>query len=162
MVVRGLVAHAGRRRNLLGKRSPARFVVEKPASAYAEALRSTFTAITLGMLDQPPRVVMVTSSLPSEGKSTFACSLAGLMARSNPQKKVVVVDCDLRRSSVAATLGVPKDEGWLFSSCVCLGYPTGRWGVAARRPVQEVSFRNRWGAPVGFEVDAPLWSPDGR
>ena len=33
--------------------------------------------------------------------------------------------------------------------------------IAARRPVHEVSFRNRWGAPVGFEVPEPLWSPDG-
>lgn len=105
----GMVPSLGR--TLLGNRNPARFVIEKPASAYAEALRSTFTAISLGMLDQPPRVVMVTSSLPGEGKSTFACSLAGLTARSNPDKKVVVVDCDLRRSSVATTLGVAKEEG---------------------------------------------------
>ncbi len=54
-------------------------------------------------------------------------------------------------------LGVPKEEGWLFSSCVTFGYPTGRWGVAPRRPVHEVSFRNRWGTPVGFEVNEALW-----
>jgi nitroreductase len=61
---------------------------------------------------------------------------------------------------VLAILGVPKEEGWLFSSCVTFGYPTGRWGVAPRRPVHEVSFRNAWGAPLGFEVDAPLWPLD--
>ncbi len=54
-------------------------------------------------------------------------------------------------------LGVPKEEGWLFSSCVTFGYPTGRWGVAPRRPVHEVSFRNRWGTPVGFEINEALW-----
>ena len=48
---------------------------------------------------------------------------------------------------VLEILGVPKQEGWLFSSCVTFGYPTGRWGVAPRRPVHEVSFRNRWGTP---------------
>jgi nitroreductase len=58
-------------------------------------------------------------------------------------------------------LGVPRDEGWLMACCVSFGYPTGRWGVAARRPVHEVSYRNRWGDPVGFEVPTPLWSPDG-
>lgn len=63
---------------------------------------------------------------------------------------------------VLEILGVPKVEGWLFSSCVCLGYPTGRWGVAARRPVHEVSFRNQWGDPVGFEVPDPLWPPTGQ
>jgi nitroreductase len=35
----------------------------------------------------------------------------------------------------------------------------GRWGVAPRRPVHEVSYRNHWGTDVGFTVDAPLWSP---
>ena len=37
------------------------------------------------------------------------------------------------------------------------GYPTGRWGVAPRRPVHEVSFRNTWGTPLGFEVPQALW-----
>ena len=54
-------------------------------------------------------------------------------------------------------LGVPRDEHWVMACCVSFGYPTGRWGVAPRRPVHEVSFRNRWGSPVGFTVDQPLW-----
>lgn len=54
-------------------------------------------------------------------------------------------------------LGVPRDEHWVMACCVSFGYPTGRWGVATRRPVQDVSYRNRWGDPVGFSVDAPLW-----
>jgi capsular exopolysaccharide synthesis family protein len=98
-------------RSTLGKLMPARFAIEKMTSAYAEALRSAYTAMTLGTLDRPPRVVMVTSSLPAEGKSTFACSLAGLVARANGDKKILVMDCDLRRSSVAGTLGVTRTEG---------------------------------------------------
>ncbi len=58
-------------------------------------------------------------------------------------------------------LGVPTDEQWVMACCVSFGYPTGRWGVAPRRPVHEVAFRNRWGAPVGFTVHEPLWSPPG-
>ena len=54
-------------------------------------------------------------------------------------------------------LGIPSDGQWLMACCVSFGYPTGRWGVAPRRPVHEVSFRNRWGEPVGFDVPAPLW-----
>lgn len=56
-------------------------------------------------------------------------------------------------------LGVPPGEGWIMACCVSFGYPTGRWGVAARRPVHEVAFRNRWSAAVGFEVPEPLWPP---
>lgn len=58
---------------------------------------------------------------------------------------------------VLAILGVPADEGWIMAGCVSLGYPTGKWGVAARQPAHEVSFRNSWGADVGFRDDEPLW-----
>ena len=57
-------------------------------------------------------------------------------------------------------LGVPADKGWVMACCVSFGYPTGRWGVAPRRPVHEVSYRNQWGSPVGFEIDEPLWRPE--
>lgn len=105
----GMIPRIGRGK--LGQFTPARFAIENPTSAYAEALRSAFTAIALGSLDKPPRIILVTSSVPGEGKSTFACSLAGLMARSNPDKRIVVVDCDLRRSSVVPSLGVPETGG---------------------------------------------------
>lgn len=56
-------------------------------------------------------------------------------------------------------LAVPENEGWVVACCVSLGYPTGRWGVAARRPVHEVAYRNSWGTDLGFVVSEPLW-PD--
>jgi nitroreductase len=62
-----------------------------------------------------------------------------------------------RHDEMFAALGVPTEEGWICACCVSFGYPTGRWGVAERRPVDEVSYRNRWGDPVGFEVPKPLW-----
>ncbi|MGO4441719.1 nitroreductase family protein [Mycobacterium sp. 2YAF39] len=59
-------------------------------------------------------------------------------------------------------LGVPVGEGWKMSAMLTLGYPRGRWGVAANRhPVHEVSSRNRWDAPFGVEVPQPLWPPLG-
>ena len=54
-------------------------------------------------------------------------------------------------------LGVPEDQGWILSGTVSFGYPTGTWGVAQRRPVHEVAYRNTWGTAVGFEVTEPLW-----
>jgi nitroreductase len=57
-------------------------------------------------------------------------------------------------------LGVPPDKGWIMSCCVSFGYPTGRWGVAPRRPAHEVAYRNSWGTPLGIEIPEPLWSPD--
>ena len=58
-------------------------------------------------------------------------------------------------------LGVPPGQGWTMACCVSFGYPTGRWGVAPRRPVQDVAYRNHWGTAVGFEITEPLWSPGG-
>jgi nitroreductase len=58
-------------------------------------------------------------------------------------------------------LDVPDGEGWKMSAMLALGYPRGKWGVATnRRPVHEVSSRNRWDAPFGVEVPQPLWPPD--
>ena len=59
---------------------------------------------------------------------------------------------------VKEILGVPAEGGWNFNACVTFGYPTGRWGVAPRRPVHEVSFRNSWDGDLGFEIPEPLWS----
>jgi nitroreductase len=59
---------------------------------------------------------------------------------------------------VLEILDVPRDENWVMACCVSFGYPTGRWGVAPRRPVHQVSYRNQWGTTVGFTVDEPLWS----
>jgi nitroreductase len=60
---------------------------------------------------------------------------------------------------VMELLGVPTEEGWQMTAMLALGHPRGRWAVAAnRRPVEEVSSRNRWGQDFGLEVPAPLWS----
>ena len=44
-----------------------------------------------------------------------------------------------------------------MAGCVTFGYPTGRWGVAERMPVEDVTFQNQWGAPLAFGVDGPLY-----
>jgi nitroreductase len=54
-------------------------------------------------------------------------------------------------------LGVPKDAGWYLHGVVTMGYPTGKWGVGARKPVHEVAARNSWQGDLGFTVPEPLW-----
>lgn len=63
----------------------------------------------------------------------------------------------LRPAETLAILGVPPGHGWELACCVSLGYPTGRWGIAVRRPVHEVTYRNSWGSDLGFRVPDPLW-----
>jgi nitroreductase len=59
---------------------------------------------------------------------------------------------------VRAILGVP-DDSWHNACMVSFGYPTGRWGVAERLPVDKVAARNSWVGELGFSVPEPLWSP---
>jgi nitroreductase len=54
-------------------------------------------------------------------------------------------------------LGVPKDAGWYLHGVIPMGYPSGKWGVAARRPIHEVAARNSWQGDLGFTVPEPLW-----
>ncbi|MBX3489221.1 MAG: polysaccharide biosynthesis tyrosine autokinase [Parvibaculum sp.] len=89
-----------------GREGPHGYLLRKPLSSYSEAFRSLRTALTLSNVDHPPRVVLFTSALPGEGKTTAAVSFAISGARAG--LRTVVVDCDLRRPKVAAALGLPK------------------------------------------------------
>lgn len=60
-------------------------------------------------------------------------------------------------NEVMDILGVPKDAGWVMHGVVAMGYPLGRWGVGARKPVHEVAARNSWEGDLGFAVPEPLW-----
>lgn len=62
------------------------------------------------------------------------------------------------RDDALAVLGTTAEESGQLLGCITFGYPLGRWGVAARNPISEVMFRNRWGNPLGIDVPAPLWS----
>jgi succinoglycan biosynthesis transport protein ExoP len=70
-------------------------VISKPTSAFAEAIRGLKLGIQLSNVDKPPKVILVTSSVPAEGKSTIGISLA--RAASAGGLKTVIVDCDMRR-----------------------------------------------------------------
>lgn len=82
-------------------------VVNKPTSSFAEAMRSLHLGIKLSNVDTPPRCVIITSSVPGEGKTTLAFSLARLAAQSG--LRTVLVDGDLRRPKVASVLKSPED-----------------------------------------------------
>ncbi len=60
-------------------------------------------------------------------------------------------------NEVMEILGVPKDAGWQMHGVVPMGYPLGKWGVGARKPVHEVAARNSWEGDLGFTVPEPLW-----
>ena len=86
---------------------------------------------------------------------------AQLAARAEGVGSTLTTFLNRQRDAVFPILGVPEDEGWQMYGCLTMGYPTGRWGVAARRPAHEVAGRNTWAGPLGADLSQPLWSPDG-
>jgi polysaccharide biosynthesis transport protein len=84
---------------------PHQYPARKPRSAYAEAIRAVHVGLQFAQLDRPPRVVLVTSSLPGEGKTTLALSLAAASAAAG--HPTIVLDLDLRHPSVRRAAGQP-------------------------------------------------------
>ena len=78
-------------------------------STSAEALRQLRTNLQFLDVDNPPRVLVITSAVPSEGKSTTAVNLALALAEAG--HSVVVVEGDLRRPRVGKYLGVIGSVG---------------------------------------------------
>ncbi len=92
-------------------RSVEDYVIDKPHSAYSEALRTVRTAIHFSNVDNPPKTVMVTSSMPKEGKTSFCLSMGRALAKGG--NKILLIDADLRRPRVADILNLNKKNGGL-------------------------------------------------
>ncbi len=90
-----------------------------PKSPTAEAYRILRTNIQFSSLDNPPRTLVVTSSNPSEGKSTTLANLAVVMAQQG--QRVVVVDTDLRRPTQHHLFQVPNNVG--LTNALLLEHP---------------------------------------
>ncbi|MEQ8843082.1 MAG: nitroreductase family protein [Acidimicrobiales bacterium] len=105
-----------------------------------------------------PLLLFAFDQFDTSGGSIFpAVWNAMLQARADEVGSSLTSVLVFKNEETLDVLGVPKDEGWRMACCVPFGYPTGKWGVAKRRPAHEVSYRNTWGTPVGFEIDEPLW-----
>lgn len=76
---------------------------DAPQSLFAEAIKTIRTGILLSGIDYPKKTLVVTSSLPGEGKSTVAIDLALAHAQT---KRVLLIDADMRRPSIAKVLGL--------------------------------------------------------
>lgn len=88
---------------------PSRYLIVKPLSRYAEAIRAIRVGVQMADVDNPAKVVLVTSSVPLEGKSTLTQSLA--FSAEKAGQKVLLIDGDLRHPSASKYFGLEGKSG---------------------------------------------------
>jgi exopolysaccharide transport family protein len=83
--------------------------VTQPKSTASESYRGIRTSLFFSAADNSPRVVLVTSAAPAEGKTMTAANVAVTMAQAG--NRVLVIDCDMRRPRMHRMFNVPRDRG---------------------------------------------------
>ncbi|MDE1178853.1 MAG: polysaccharide biosynthesis tyrosine autokinase [Edaphobacter sp.] len=89
--------------------------ISDPRSRYAEAYRTLRNSVLLSSIDNPPRIVLISSSLPREGKSSTSINYAVVLAQKGA--RVLVLDADLRRPRLHVDFNVSNVNGisdWLI------------------------------------------------
>lgn len=82
----------------------ARLFLDDAHSHFSEAIRTARTGIMLSSLDVKHKILLITSCLPGEGKTTVSVNLALAHAQT---KKTLLIDADMRRSQVSRSMGIP-------------------------------------------------------
>lgn len=88
------------------EQTPLQYLKDYRNSFFSESIRSIRTAVLLSGLDDPYKVIVVTSSVPGEGKSTVAMTMAYSLGEMH---KVLLIDADMRRPTVGKTWGMERD-----------------------------------------------------
>ena len=83
------------RRRWSVKRNPETMVLQQPSSAFSETIRGLYTSLMLSRGAGAPKILLIASAMPKEGKSSTVLALGRMMASCG--KSVVIVDCDLHR-----------------------------------------------------------------
>ena len=89
--------------------SPALVTYARPKSEAAEAYRALRTSILLSSFGAPPKVILVTSALPQEGKTTISANSALVLAQRG--SRVLLIDADLRRPGIDKLFGFRSRGG---------------------------------------------------
>jgi polysaccharide biosynthesis transport protein len=89
---------------------------QQPRSPISEAYRAMRTSLLLSQPEHPPQVILLTSALPREGKTTASVNLAVTLAQLGD--RTILVDADLRKPGVLRALNFPSVPERGLSSCL--------------------------------------------
>jgi len=78
-----------------------RIFLDDPQTSFSEAIRTIRSGVMLSVIDSPKKIVLVTSSVPEEGKTTVAANLAFALGQ---VKKTLLIDADMRRPKIGRVL----------------------------------------------------------
>ncbi|GAB5447641.1 GumC family protein [Gymnodinialimonas sp.] len=93
-----------------GRKQALQYLKEKPNSVFSEAVRNLRTSILMVNPDKEPQVVLVTSSIPGEGKTTLSLALARYMG-SLEGRRVLLLEADIRRQTLRAYVEEDRPQG---------------------------------------------------
>lgn len=96
--------------SIVSQKERALYAHTRPRSAIGEALRSIRTNVLFRVGNKHPKTLLMTSSVPQEGKSFLSSNLAAIMAM--PGTRVLLIDADLRRPSVHRIFDMANETGF--------------------------------------------------
>ncbi len=89
--------------------SIASMIIENPSSLVAENFKALRTSLFLSSAETPPKIIMVTSMTPGEGKSSISTGLAAVISQTG--KKVLLIDGDMRRPTIHKVFSLDHTTG---------------------------------------------------
>ena len=117
-------------------------IIDKPNSSFGEEIKKVRTNLMFSNVNDDIKVVMITSSIPGEGKSFISTNLAVAFAQAN--EKVLLVDCDLRKGRLKKIFDIPPEEKGLSDLLI-----NKNWKEEYKSYIQKTEVNKLWIIPSG-------------
>ena len=92
------------------------YITTNPKSGFSESIKSIRTNLHFASVNSKVKVILITSPTPGDGKSFISSNLAGAYAQEN--KKVLIIDCDLRKGRQDKIFDIIKDNSKGFANLI--------------------------------------------
>lgn len=118
-------------------------VIDRPNSNFSEEIKKTRTNLKFSQINEDTKAMMITSSVPGEGKSFVAANLAASFAQYN--EKVLLIDCDLRKGRQKKIFNIPEESDGGLSNLLI----DKEWETAYPSYIKKTKVSNLFVIPTG-------------